>query len=149
MKSRTSEKTISEIFNKGIFRIPDYQRGYAWKNYELEKFWQDLMNLQEERFHYTGTISLEKTNGRDWHDSQKLIQARFSPYYIVDGQQRSLALAKSKNNQGNFITLFHFSPLTFYSKNIQVEIFLSLIRSDARCSIPELIFILKKNQRSC
>ena len=53
MKSRTSEKTISEIFNKGIFRIPDYQRGYAWKNYELEKFWQDLMNLQEERFHYT------------------------------------------------------------------------------------------------
>lgn len=88
MKSRTSEKTISEIFNKGIFRIPDYQRGYAWKNYELEKFWQDLMNLQEERFHYTGTISLEKTNGRDWHDAQKLIQARFSPYYIVDGQQR-------------------------------------------------------------
>ena len=29
-------KTLSEIFNEKVFRIPDYQRGYSWGVDELE-----------------------------------------------------------------------------------------------------------------
>ena len=32
---------LSSIFDKKIFRIPDYQRGYAWNERQLEDFWDD------------------------------------------------------------------------------------------------------------
>ena len=42
---------LDALFVKNIFRIPDYQRGYSWKNDELDDFWQDLLNLQRNRQH--------------------------------------------------------------------------------------------------
>ena len=36
---------LSGIFGKTIFRIPDYQRGYAWQTTQLNDFWEDLINL--------------------------------------------------------------------------------------------------------
>lgn len=39
-----------------IFRIPDYQRGYAWQKQQLNDFWEDLINLNSSRKHYTGLI---------------------------------------------------------------------------------------------
>ena len=53
-------KTLPEIFNNKIFRIPDYQRGYAWENKQLNDFWNDLSNLDEKRIHYTGMITVEE-----------------------------------------------------------------------------------------
>lgn len=47
-------QTIDTIFNSRIFRIPDYQRGYAWGQRQLEDFWQDLNRLTDGRNHYTG-----------------------------------------------------------------------------------------------
>jgi len=35
-------KSLQEFFNKRVFRIPDYQRGYAWRSSHLEDFWKDL-----------------------------------------------------------------------------------------------------------
>mgnify|MGYP001063988735 CR=1 FL=1 len=32
--------SLSELFNKKLFRIPDYQRGYAWEKQQVE----DLVN---------------------------------------------------------------------------------------------------------
>ena len=37
-------ETLSELFNDKVFRIPDYQRGYAWGKQQLEDFWSDLNN---------------------------------------------------------------------------------------------------------
>ena len=52
--------SLSDLFNQKIFRIPDYQRGYAWKKQQLDDFWDDLNNLNGERTHYTGMLSLKQ-----------------------------------------------------------------------------------------
>jgi uncharacterized protein with ParB-like and HNH nuclease domain len=85
-------KSIKEIFSGAIYRVPDYQRGYSWENSQLEDFWQDLMNLQPDRIHYTGMICLEevsKTEYQKWDEDLWLIEGKGDkPYFIVDGQQR-------------------------------------------------------------
>ena len=37
---------LSLIFPNRLFRIPDYQRGYAWQQPQLADFWDDLIHLQ-------------------------------------------------------------------------------------------------------
>lgn len=32
-------KSLDSLFKEKIFRIPDYQRGYAWKEKQLKDFW--------------------------------------------------------------------------------------------------------------
>lgn len=83
-------KSLNEIFQYKLFRIPDYQRGYAWKESQLVDFWDDLMLLQERRNHYTGMLLLKKYS---INDEVKLLAdswllPKYSAYYIVDGQQR-------------------------------------------------------------
>lgn len=51
---------LSSLYPNRLFRVPDYQRGYAWKKEQLEDFWEDLLNLHDERYHYTGLLSLKK-----------------------------------------------------------------------------------------
>ena len=55
-------KSFSEIFNERIFRIPDYQRGYAWGTDQLVDFWEDLINLPQGKNHYTGLLSIKKAD---------------------------------------------------------------------------------------
>lgn len=85
-------KTLSDIFEKTLFRIPDYQRGYAWVEKQLVEFWEDLLNLNDERLHYTGVISLKEVDSKTWkkwNDEEWLISKRkYKPYFVVDGQQR-------------------------------------------------------------
>lgn len=84
--------TIQEIFENSLFRIPDYQRGYSWKDSHLDDFWQDLQNLRDERFHYTGDLTLEKATAEDlkkWKGDEWIINSgSYKPYFVVDGQQR-------------------------------------------------------------
>ena len=85
-------QSLSQIFNKKIFRIPDYQRGYAWQGQQLRDFWEDIVNLQSDRYHYTGLLSLKKLNAEEsrklGNDDSWLLQSGFEAYHIVDGQQR-------------------------------------------------------------
>ena len=44
-------QSLSQIFQNKIFRIPDYQRGYAWQSQQLRDFWlrkeiNMLMNIK-------------------------------------------------------------------------------------------------------
>lgn len=94
--------TLSKIFTERIFRIPDYQRGYAWTEKEVSDFWNDLMRLSESNNHYVGVLTLEpviEETYRSWIDDLWLIDSkRYTPYYVVDGQQRlttSILLIKS------------------------------------------------------
>jgi uncharacterized protein with ParB-like and HNH nuclease domain len=32
--------SLSTLFRNRLFRIPDYQRGYAWKKEQLVDFWE-------------------------------------------------------------------------------------------------------------
>lgn len=49
---------FERLFTKKLFRIPDYQRGYAWQREQLRAFWEDLGNLKEDRSQYTGVLTL-------------------------------------------------------------------------------------------
>ena len=84
--------SLSKLFDKRIFRIPDYQRGYAWQQAQLSDFWEDLWNLSEDRYHYTGMLSLKKLKSdvyKDWSEEKWLIdQNDYEAFHVVDGQQR-------------------------------------------------------------
>ena len=79
-------KSLQELFNNRIFRVPDYQRGYAWEWQQVEEFLADLELLSVGRHHYTGTIVL--------HQPEDIIEqsdnegTTYAEWHIVDGQQR-------------------------------------------------------------
>ena len=82
---------LSLLFQNRLFRIPDYQRGYAWQQPQLVDFWDDLTNLQEGRYHYTGLLSLKvlkNTETKSWGGDLWMVDKGFKPCHIVDGQQR-------------------------------------------------------------
>ena len=84
--------TLSKLFDKRIYRIPDYQRGYAWTLSQCEDFWDDLTNLTNDRSHYTGMLSLKLLGVdeyKDWQEEQWIIKDKdYEAYHVVDGQQR-------------------------------------------------------------
>ncbi|MGI3172043.1 GmrSD restriction endonuclease domain-containing protein [Aeromonas veronii] len=83
---------INKIFTDRLFRIPDYQRGYAWSKKQLKDFWNDLRQLEHGKNHYVGVLTLEDVNESiysNWSEDLWIIKSKsFAPYYIVDGQQR-------------------------------------------------------------
>lgn len=89
-----SLKSLNELFNNTLFRIPDYQRGYAWTPNQLKDFWDDLYNLNEQKNHYTGVLTVKGvtsdiSNSDKWHEERWLIKERgYKSYFVVDGQQR-------------------------------------------------------------
>ena len=82
---------LSLLFQNRLFRIPDYQRGYAWQQSQLVDFWDDLNNLQMDRYHYTGLLSLKLLKSKEtmtWGNDLWMVDKGFKPCHIVDGQQR-------------------------------------------------------------
>ena len=85
--------SLDELFNNKIFRIPDYQRGYAWRTEQLRQFWDDLVNLGEGRSHYTGLITMREIAADNFAARYKkehwlVDEHSHRAYHIVDGQQR-------------------------------------------------------------
>lgn len=84
--------TLSKIFTERIFRIPDYQRGYAWNEKQLKDFWNDIQQLEPKSNHYTGVLTLETVTEeayKKWEDDGWIIDSKnYQPFYVVDGQQR-------------------------------------------------------------
>ncbi len=98
----SSLQSLSKIFTEKLFRIPDYQRGYAWTEKQLKDFWNDLIQLEKGKNHYIGVLTVEKVNKtfyEKWEDDVWIIESKsFEPLYVVDGQQRlttSLILIQS------------------------------------------------------
>lgn len=79
-------QSIQEIFQDKLFKIPDYQRGYAWE----KKQWQDLIDdlelMEDSQEHYTGTLVIHSSNENDdvYDDDGNV----FKQFDVVDGQQR-------------------------------------------------------------
>ena len=85
-------ESLKSIFKDRLFKIPDYQRGYAWTVRQLWDFWEDVVNLPIGRFHYTGLLSLKKVDDEissGWNEERWLIEDQgYKPFHVVDGQQR-------------------------------------------------------------
>ena len=85
-------KALDSLFKEKIFRIPDYQRGYAWQRAQLRDFWEDLINLSNDRSHYTGVLTLKQIPTDEINEKDKeywLVEDHsYNLYHIVDGQQR-------------------------------------------------------------
>jgi uncharacterized protein with ParB-like and HNH nuclease domain len=84
---------LTDLFSTRIFRIPDYQRGYAWEEKQLDELWDDLDEIpavdEELKKHYMGTIYLEETNPTE--TEKWLSGVKF--YNVVDGQQRLTSIS--------------------------------------------------------
>lgn len=98
VKSNESNINLPSLFSKKVFRIPDYQRGYAWLDRQLTELWEDLEDIElvdgEYRSHFTGTISLKQIPSSEIPDTDKWLSNNgFFFYDVVDGQQRLTTLA--------------------------------------------------------
>jgi hypothetical protein len=92
-------KSIHEIFTNRILRIPSYQRGYSWANNkpisevkvdefksikgQLMDLWGDIVNIPDDKWHYTGLLTLVETKTSDYS-----WLPNYKQFAIVDGQQR-------------------------------------------------------------
>jgi uncharacterized protein with ParB-like and HNH nuclease domain len=87
-------QSLTEVFNERFFRIPDFQRGYSWGEIQLEDFWEDLINLKDNKIHYTGLLTVDPIsessiqNIEKWQDDLWLFKRSMNAYYLIDGQQR-------------------------------------------------------------
>lgn len=86
---------LNELFDNTFFRIPDYQRGYAWGDDQRRDFWEDIANLPggEGRKHYTGAIALRRIGPEmfpvDSFERAALdAHAEMKAFEVIDGQQR-------------------------------------------------------------
>ena len=77
-------KSLDDLFKGKIFRIPDYQRGYAWQISHLRDFWEDLINLPHGRSHYTGVLTLK--------DVSSEISEEDNEYWLIE--DRSYKMCK-------------------------------------------------------
>lgn len=99
-------QSLSNLFQNKIFRIPDYQRGYAWKKEQLIDFWDDIRNLPDNRYHYTGLLSLKEMTIEEASklvNDYWLIKKGYKVFYVVDGQQRLTTFSILINEIVNFV----------------------------------------------
>lgn len=97
MANNLTNICLSELFQRRYFRIPDYQRGYAWEDAQLKDLWEDIEDIQKDANgkylpHFTGAITLKERLNLTPEESylKTLINNEFSD--VVDGQQRLTSL---------------------------------------------------------
>jgi hypothetical protein len=78
--------SLQQLFVDRVFRVPDYQRGFAWEERQITELLEDMETLPAGRDHYTGTLVLHRAdNGHEITDDAG---TSYSLYDVVDGQQR-------------------------------------------------------------
>lgn len=109
MQTDASNVTLPGLFANKCFRIPNYQRGYAWGESQLNDLWDDIMDIQKNgstyRPHYTGAITLQQIDVNDLTPAEKNLSSTGMEYYnVVDGQQRLTTIVIMLNALKNKIT---------------------------------------------
>jgi hypothetical protein len=86
---RAEGTTVGQLLSSSWFRVPDYQRPYAWTEDEVRELWEDLLTVlraeDEARYHFFGTL-LSVDSGRS-------ASSQSSPLELLDGQQRLATFA--------------------------------------------------------
>jgi len=77
-------KPITHFFNKKIYCVPPYQRGFSWGEKQILDLLSDIKHaIKLDSQHYTGTITIHSQN-----QSEKIGLNNYEIFHIVDGQQR-------------------------------------------------------------
>jgi len=74
MNVEAHSQTIENVFRKGKYIIPEYQREYDWTDENLSEFLQDINETEEENYFIGHMVCEGKYNG--------------SSFKVIDGQQR-------------------------------------------------------------
>ena len=96
--------SLQDLFHNRIFKVPDYQRGFAWERQQVGEFLDDLELLDSDRFHYTGTIVLFQRP-----DARHLMDDEGNSYVetdIVDGQQRLTTIVLLLNEMSKALNMY-------------------------------------------
>jgi hypothetical protein len=71
----TDSRTLRELLSDGSYRVPLYQRDYAWGPEQWDALWQDVVDSRTSTFpHYMGAVVLQRMESGGFH--------------VIDGQQR-------------------------------------------------------------
>lgn len=82
---------VSALLNGNYhYEIPEYQRGYRWREEEVETLISDINDCSDDNGYFLNVLILQKINGNI-----------DSPYDIVDGQQRLTTISILKNYCGD------------------------------------------------
>src|SRR5688572_19299509 len=81
--------SLQQLFEDRLFVVPEYQRGYAWEERQIDELLEDLETLPAGSDHYTGTVVLYLQDAEPVTDRSGTTYKRFD---IVDGQQRLTTL---------------------------------------------------------
>lgn len=86
------ETTLQELLEGSKqYQIPLYQRTYSWKKSQLERLWEDIRQLSEDRItdptltHFIGSLVLAPSPANG--------PAGVMEFLVVDGQQRLITLS--------------------------------------------------------
>jgi uncharacterized protein with ParB-like and HNH nuclease domain len=105
--SKSTLLNLKSVFLNNLLRIPDFQRGFSWTAKELKELFNDIKELGDDSFHFTGILTLEPINDRTKFKLEReeelsgLINENFDiefyeeiarPFFIIDGQQRLTSL---------------------------------------------------------
>ena len=79
---KTQDVTFLDLIGNGKkYRVPSFQRDYAWEEEQWEDLWNDIQELLSApgSFHYMGALVVEAVSDRE--------------FQIIDGQQRVATLS--------------------------------------------------------
>ena len=81
MQMDPKNQTFQDLLSNGAkYRVPRFQRDYAWGKEQWEDLWADIETLDEEKFHYMGYIVLQTKKNTDYE-------------IVIDGQQRLVTMS--------------------------------------------------------
>ena len=88
----SGQTTLTTLFTNRAFRVPPYQRHYAWEERQLTEFIDDLCNVPEGKHHFLGTLLfMRPSTGISAAPITPYTPTGSGPYKVfdvVDGQQR-------------------------------------------------------------
>lgn len=84
-------KTLKQVLEGRLFRIPKYQRVYSWRKKERTALWNDIVELfskNSDRHHFMATIVCLQTDEKRQTEAADILNV----FDVVDGQQRLTTL---------------------------------------------------------
>ena len=88
---QSGQTTLETLFTNRAFRVPPYQRHYAWEKRQLQDLIDDLSNAPEGKPYFFGTLLFMRPvdNGQQTHDTRRTSAGGpYTVFDVVDGQQR-------------------------------------------------------------